>query len=113
MNALAGALLAASPWVVLPAITIWRVRRSKELAELPPDPPRDTPLHSLTIPARNERRNIEACLRATLGSNYPHLEVVIVDDRSSDGTGDLARAIARDDSRVRVIDTTPLPPSWF
>ena len=37
MNALAGALLAASPWIVLPAITIWRVRRSKELAELPPE----------------------------------------------------------------------------
>jgi hypothetical protein len=113
MNALAGALLAASPWIVLPAITIWRVRRSKELAELPPDPPRDTPLLSVIIPARNERRNIEACLGAALGSNYPHLEVIIVDDRSSDGTGDLARAIARNDSRVRVIDTTPLPPSWF
>ena len=113
MNEIAGALLAASPWIVLPAITIWRVRNSRELADLPPDPPADAPLISVIIPARNERRNIESSVRAALGGNYPNIEVVVVDDRSTDGTGDIARHIARDDPRVSVIETTPLPDDWF
>ena len=71
------------------------------------------PLISVIIPARNERRNIEASVRAALGGNYPNLEVVVVDDRSSDGTGDVARTIAREDPRVRVIETSPLPDGWF
>jgi hypothetical protein len=113
MNELALALLAASPWIVLPAITIWRVRRSTELADLPPEPPPNAPLISVIIPARNERRNIESSVRSALGANYPNLEVVVVDDRSSDGTGDVARAAAREDPRVRVTETTPLPDAWF
>jgi hypothetical protein len=108
-----GALIAASPWIILPAITIWRVRRSKELGDMPADPPRTAPLVSVIIPARNERRNIESCVRSALGGNYPNLEVIVVDDRSTDGTGDLARAIARADQRVRVIETSPLPDGWF
>ena len=113
MNEISGALLAASPWIVFPAITILRVRRSKELAELPPEPPSNAPLISVIIPARNERRNIESSIRSALGGNYPHLEVVVVDDRSSDGTGDIARTIGQDDPRVRVTETTPLPDTWF
>lgn len=113
MNDIARAIVVASPWIVLPAITIWRVRGSRDLAELPPDPPATAPPISVIIPARNERHNIEACIGAALGGSYPDLEVIVVDDRSTDGTGDRARAIARADSRVRVIETTPLPDGWF
>ena len=113
MNGVTAALIAASPWIVLPAITIWRVRRSKELGDLRPEPPATAPLISVIIPARNEQHNIEASVRSALGGNYPHLEVVVVDDRSSDGTGEIARAIAREDPRVRVVETTPLPDAWF
>ena len=113
MNEIATALLAASPWIILPAITIARVRRSRELADVAPDPPPDAPLISVIIPARNERRNIDSSIRSALGGNYPNLEVVVVDDRSSDGTGEIARAIARQDGRVRVVETSPLPDAWF
>jgi chlorobactene glucosyltransferase len=107
------ALLWASPWIVFPAVTIWRVRRSRELADLPPAPPSNPPLVSVIIPARNERRNIESSVRSALGGNYSNLEVIVVDDRSSDGTGEIARTIAREDARVRVTETTPLPEAWF
>ena len=68
---------------------------------------------SVVIPARNERPNIERCLRSVLSSDYPQLEVVIVDDGSTDGTGDIARAVAAEDKRARVIETEGLPEGWF
>jgi chlorobactene glucosyltransferase len=65
------------------------------------------------IPARNEARNIERCLRSVLTATYANLEVIVVDDHSTDGTGDLARAIAAGDPRVRVIANPDLPNGWF
>jgi chlorobactene glucosyltransferase len=75
------------------------------------DPP--APLVSVVIPARNERRNIERCVRSVLSTTYPALEVIVVDDHSTDGTGDVARAIAADDARLRVIGAPALPDGWF
>jgi chlorobactene glucosyltransferase len=65
------------------------------------------------IPARNEAHNIELCVRAILDSRWPALEVIVVDDRSEDETGTLARALAAADARVRVMDGAPVPEGWF
>jgi chlorobactene glucosyltransferase len=113
VNDVALALLVASPWVIAPAITIWRVRRSRDLGTLPADPPVDGPLVSIVIPARNERRNIERCVRAALDGVYRDVEVLVVDDQSTDGTRDVARALAASDARVRAIDNPDLPDGWF
>jgi chlorobactene glucosyltransferase len=113
MNPIAPALLAAAPWIVVPAVTMWRIARSAELGDIDPGDVSDAPLVSIIIPARDEARNIERCLRAALAADYPTLEVIVVDDRSTDGTGDIARAIARNDARVRVIDNEELPDGWF
>jgi chlorobactene glucosyltransferase len=107
------AVLAASPWIVVPIVTMWRIRGSRDLAELPAEAPAGAPLVSVVIPARNERHNIEACVRSALDASYPALEVIVVDDRSEDGTGDVARAMSRADARVRVIENPPLPEGWF
>jgi chlorobactene glucosyltransferase len=109
----AAAIAAALPWIVLPGVTIARARRSATLDEEPATPPEPTPLVSVIVPARNERRNIERCLRSILATTYPSLDVIVVDDHSTDGTGDLARAIAAVDPRVRVIANPDLPPGWF
>ena len=113
MNDVVIAAIVASPWIVPPAVTMWSVRRSRDLATVSPVVRPDAPLVSVVIPARNECRHIEACLRAILAGSYRNLEVVVVDDRSTDDTGEIARAVARDDSRVRVIDNTDPPPGWF
>jgi cellulose synthase/poly-beta-1,6-N-acetylglucosamine synthase-like glycosyltransferase len=105
--------LALWPWVVFPAVVFWRARGSRTLAEESPEPPARPPLVSVIVPARDERRNIEACLASVLSTTYPLLDVVVVDDHSADGTGALARAVAARDPRVRVIESPPLPPGWF
>jgi chlorobactene glucosyltransferase len=78
-----------------------------------PAPPAAHPRVSIVIPARDERRNIEVCIRSALGATYPDIEVVVVDDRSTDGTGDVARRLAAADPRVRTIDNPDLPDGWF
>ena len=113
MNDVALALLIASPWVIGPAITMWRVRRSRDLGELSADPPAGGPLVSVVVPARNERRNIGPCIDSALAGSYPAIEVIVVDDRSTDGTGDVARARAASDARVRTVDNPELPDGWF
>ena len=113
MNANTIAVLAALPWGIMALVTAIRFRNSTSLADESDVAPADAPLVSIVIPARNEERNIERCVRSALTSTYPALEVIVVDDQSTDATGELARRIAREDSRVRVIENEPLTNGWF
>ena len=105
--------LTVLPYVVLPAVGLWRLSRSTHLADEPDTPPEDAPLVSVVCPARNEARHIEAFVRAALASTYSHFELIVVDDHSTDATGDLARAAGAGDARLRVIEAPPLPAGWF
>ena len=107
------AIVAALPWIITPVVTAIRVRRSQSLDDESGDPPLDPPKVSVVIPARNEARNIERCLRSVLANDYPRFEVVVVDDQSSDGTGEIARSVSAGDPRVRVIETGSPPEGWF
>ena len=71
----------------------------------------DPPSVTLLIPARNEAANIRDCVASALLQRYPRLEVRVIDDHSTDGTGDLARAIG--DPRLKVISAPDLPPGWL
>ncbi len=72
----------------------------------------DLPRLSVIIPARNEALNIETCVRAALASTHPNLEVIVVDDSSTDGTARLALQAAAGDPRVRVHTAAALPTGW-
>jgi hypothetical protein len=65
------------------------------------------------IPARNEARNIGPCVESALASDYSRLEVIVVDDHSTDETAEIVRAIAARDARLRMITPSPLPDGWF
>ncbi len=61
-------------------------------------------LVSVVIPCRNERQHIAATVNAILKSNYPSVEVLVVDGMSDDGTREVLAGIATKDQRLRVVD---------
>jgi len=94
------AWLPALPWVA-PFLALARLRRrTPSLAEVAPA--RGIPL-SIIIPARNEAGTIATVLGSILESKYAPLEVLVVDDRSTDDTAGDALAASMGDPRVRVI----------
>lgn len=67
---------------------------------------------SVLIPARNEETNIAGALDSILQSDGIDLEVIVVDDGSTDRTAPIVREIAARDPRVRLEAARPLPPGW-
>lgn len=71
---------------------------------------------SVLVPARNEANRITSTLRSLLAQEgLPHLEILVLDDGSTDGTGDVVRQVVGTDPRVKVIDgpDDPPPAGWL
>ena len=75
-----------------------------------PDP---APRVSVIVPARNEEKNISRCLKSLLEQDYPNLEIIVVDDRSTDRTGALVDVFRERDDRVRKVVGAPLKDGWL
>ena len=71
------------------------------------------PLVSLVVAARNEERNVAAAARSLLAQAYPALEIIAVDDRSTDRTGAILDALAAGESRLRAVHIRELPTGWL
>ena len=97
----------------LPALlTIWNhlVFRTPPV----PDWERDSevPKVSILIPARNEEKNIRRAVQSALRNKRITAEVFVLDDHSTDSTGQIVRDLSAKDSRVRLIKGSELPPGW-
>ncbi|GGL78397.1 glycosyl transferase [Wenxinia marina] len=73
----------------------------------------DLPAVSILIPARDEAANINASLDSALGQAGIEVEVVVLDDGSTDGTASIVAARAVADPRLRLIRGAELPPGWI
>lgn len=72
---------------------------------------RDAPRVSIVVAARDEERHIAAATAALLAQDYPDFELIVVDDRSVDGTPAILGALPR--GRLQVVRVNALPPGWI
>ncbi len=73
----------------------------------------EAPPVSIVVPARDEERSIERCVRSLLAQTIPDFELIVVDDRSTDATRAILDRLANEDPRLRVIAGQPLPAGWI
>ena len=73
----------------------------------------DPPFVSVCVPARDEERGVRACLKSLLEQDYPEFEVIVVNDHSTDHTGELIHELAGKNSRLILLDGEDLPKGWL
>ncbi|MFZ0663859.1 MAG: glycosyltransferase [Acidobacteriaceae bacterium] len=112
--------LSIAAWVIT---LFWAVVTLVALRKLPgvPDvldakyaaPFADPPLISVIVPARNEAAGIEAALRSLLAIEGVKLEIIAVDDRSTDATGAIMGRVATEGKQLTVLHIAELPGGWL
>jgi glycosyltransferase involved in cell wall biosynthesis len=72
------------------------------------------PRASIIVPARNEEHTIRPAMQSLMECDYPQVEVVAVDDRSTDGTGAILEEISKNHPhKLKVVHVTELPQGWL
>ena len=90
----------------------YRIPRLDQIARQHPNDPR-LPRLSIIVTAHNEERSLEPALRSLLALRYPDYEVIFVNDRSTDRTGEISERLSDDDPRLKVLHIDELPAGWF
>lgn len=107
------ALVASVFWLgSLPAL-IAGFRRVPCLADVEPLTDAECPRLSIIVPACNEAETVEPAMRSLLRVDYPGLEIIAVEDRSTDATGEILNRLASEDQRLRVLHLRELPAGWL
>ena len=75
--------------------------------------PTNPPFVSILVPARNEEDVVGPCLKSLLAQDYANFEVLVLDDDSTDRTGQILSEIAAGDRRLALYKGTPLPEGWM
>lgn len=85
--------------IILAASTYRQLIKTKPMTVKKKFADRDLPSITVAIPARNEDKQLEECLQSILGSDYPKLEVIVLDDCSQDRTSEIIKNFAHDGVR--------------
>jgi cellulose synthase/poly-beta-1,6-N-acetylglucosamine synthase-like glycosyltransferase len=71
------------------------------------------PVVSIIVPARNEADSIEEALKSVLALDYPNKEIIVINDRSTDATGEILARLAQEYPELQLITIDRLPSGWL
>ncbi|MFO1040571.1 MAG: glycosyltransferase family 2 protein [Planctomycetaceae bacterium] len=102
-------------WTVYVALLVSGLRKRQVLkAETDIKLPRSIPRVTLLVAARNEEDCIEKCLQTLLMQDYPNMEIIAINDRSTDATGEIMNRLESEHlGLLRVVHVDNLPTGWF
>ncbi len=73
----------------------------------------NSPLISVLIPARNEEENIKKCLLSLTKQDYKNIEIIVLNDNSTDNTGKIVAELSKKDSRIKLYNGKKLKKGWM
>jgi hypothetical protein len=111
ITALLGVL--AAVWLMLGVQTARGIQRLPRLPAVAPLADGQLPSVSLLVSARDEAEKMPTALRSMLALDYPDFEVIAVDDRSADATGEILRELSASCKRLRTVRVDALPAGWL
>ena len=102
----------AITWILL-IRSMWITFRDSPLLDKFDPKPHGSPKVSVILPARNEEDFIEKCLNSLINQDYENYEIVAIDDRSDDRTGEIIKKIAKENPKVKYVLAEPKPEKWM
>jgi chlorobactene glucosyltransferase len=94
-------------------LLVWVLKREPRLADrMGENAPNPLPLVTVIISAKDEERHIEEAARSILASDHSSIQLILVDDRSSDRTLEIMENMAGQDERITVLSVQELPQGW-
>ena len=109
------AIVTVFQFVLIVAVVVYLTVNMLYLIKLAPNPGPlpSSPFVSVCVPARDEERDVGACLDSLLKQDYPHFEIIAVDDNSTDSTADIIRNREADHSTLVFLSGKTLQEDWF
>lgn len=107
------ALIGTLPWYLSPIFALLFKQFVPRFDEIFLPKTTHYPKLSILVPACNESDTIESSLGGLLRQEYPNLELIVVNDRSTDSTGEIIDRVAASDERVQAIHIEELPSGWL
>ena len=101
----------ATSWAVIEIAL--GLRKMRGLSAFKPFDGKNPPKVSVIAPACNEESAIEPAVRALINQEYPNLEIIIVNDRSKDKTGEILKRLQQTYPQLKAVQITELPQGWL
>lgn len=89
------------------------VRQLRTLGDIDPHPLTTSPMVSVVVPACNEEDTIEPALRSLLALEYENIEILVINDRSTDNTAGVLHTIQKEHPQLQILTISELPEGWL